>query len=63
MVTEQNAATSAATMRQYHIKWKGWAYIHSTHHTSAELSLFKGYKKVLLYDKGLEQEAEWRAVR
>jgi hypothetical protein len=50
------------TRREYHIKWKGWAYIHTTKQVDEELRLYKGYKKVVLYEKGLEQEAAWREV-
>lgn len=47
---------------EYCIKWKGWAYIHTTWHTKEELQHMgvKGIKKVDNYIKKLRDFEEWK---
>lgn len=49
-------------VREYLVKWAGWAHIHNTWCTKDYLKTFRGFKKILNYEKLVEEDEYLRSI-
>jgi len=61
-IEDMDYEDNTLVVREYLVKWKGWAHIHNTWCTKDYLKTFKGFKKVLNYEKLVEEDEHLRSI-